>query len=332
MELLQQNIDNIKKTIKDWPKEKLINILKLEKEKKPYRGTARKTLITFIIHKLNPDKKKNNGKKEDKQIDYIIECINIKNNVGLLLIDEFYKNFKRKIITARKAGGRRNHHDFEIMLNDDKRWYKIEHKGCNKLSTINDDDEPWLDSCQFYNGDPKPFTLCSEYTRQWWNKYIKSGYLSNKYNIIATIPKYKEWVKDAYRQGVPITPYVIELKQKVEKKTGTKSLFVERKEFNNEFNVSDANIKTLIKQIQPIYEKIMKDKDYWLKINGDIRTNFNCKWYIKPDIIPKIVSMTRIENKLDPMFECTCDNGKKFIAHLRWGYNQGMTNLRLDLK
>ena len=121
-------------------------------------------------------------------------------------------------------------------------------------------------------------------------------------------------------------------KQKVKKKTGTKSLFVERKEFNNEFNVSDANIKTLIKQIQPIYEKIMKDKDYWLKINGDIRTNFNCKWYIKPDIIPKIVSMTRIENKLDPMFECICDNGKKFIAHLRWGYNQGMTNLRLDLK
>ena len=296
------------------------------------KNKNRSSLLSYIKSKLNPDKKKKNGKKEDKQIDYIIECINVKNNVGMRLIAGFYRNFARTIITARKAGGRRHHHDIEVMLNDDKHWYKIEHKGCSKLSTINDDDEPWMDSCQFYNGDPKPFTLCGEYTRQWWNKYIRNGYLSNKYNIIATIPKYNEWLKDAYRQGPPKTPYVIELKQKVEQATGSKSLFVERKEFNKDFIVTDANIKTLIKQIQPIYEKIMKDKEYWLKINGDIRKNFNCKWYLNPDIIPKIVSMTRIENKLDPMFECTCDNGKKFIAHLRWGYNQGMTNLRLDLK
>ena len=90
-----------------------------------------------------------------------------------------------------------------------------------------------------------------------------------------------------------MTKYVKELREKSVKKNGTASLFDERKKFNKIFvenHIKEKDIKSMIKQIQPIYENAMKNKDYWLKINGDIFKEFRFKWFEQTNI-PKIVKI-----------------------------------------
>lgn len=331
--LLKKSIRDISIEVKSFYEEGLLNKEKLnylfEKEKSKKNRKGIKQLIDKL---LNPKKK--NGIRENEEIKYIIESINSNNNFGKKLKQTFLKEFKEKIISVRKTSGRSKHNDFEILLEGEQEWKRIEHKGSRKLKNIDDDCKPWIDSCQFYNGDPKPFNICKKYARLWWNHFIKSGILSEIYHIKTDIPKFNTWIKDAFRQGKPLTNFVKELREKSIEKNGTASLFEERKKFNKKFTeeyINEKDIKSIIKQLQPIYENVMKNKDYWLKINGDIYKEFRFKWF-KQNNIPKIIEVEVIENKLDPMFKCICDNNTDFTAHLRWGYNQGITNIRLDLK
>lgn len=139
------------------------------------------------------------------------------------------------------------------------------------------------------------------------------------------------------------------------------SMLEERVEFNKTFTVNNQDLEVLKNEISPIYEKIMKDKDLWLQIAGDLDNpdKFNVKWTINnPDdfnikwnnsmIIPKIPKLKKIsvkEIEPDIKFNCECeimcnclDKNKcsckrfTFEAHLRWGYGQGFANLRLDFK
>lgn len=336
-DILQESVKIISHRVKSWHKAGLINEEKLkymlEREVSGNHSRKnRKGVKNLVDRLLNPKKK--NGAREDEEIKYIVESINTDNDLGKQLKKAFFEKYEKNIISAKKTSGRSKHNDFEILLEGEKEWKRIEHKGCRKYKNIEDDCKPWDDSCQFYNGDPKPFDICKEYARLWWNHFIKSGDLKKTYDIETDNPNYNTWLKDAFRQGKPMTNYVKELREKSVKKNGTASLFDERKKFNKTFvenHINEKDIKSMIKQIQPIYENAMKNKDYWLKINGDIHKKFKFKWFEQKNI-PNIVKIEIIENKLDPMFKCICDDNTHFTAHLRWGYNQGITNIRLDLK
>ena len=276
--------------------------------------------------------KKMNGFREKNEIEYIVRSLKDKTSPFGNKLKEMFYNINKKIIKdARVAGGRNKHYDFEILI--DYEWKKVEHKGSRKLKKITSDCNPWADSCQFYNGDPKPFSLCDKYLKLWWDVYIDSGYLISKYNLKNEKPTFEVWKKDAMRQGKPQTLFVKELRLKSIEKNGTASLFEERKKFNRDIKLklTKKDMINLMYQIKPIYESVMKDKEYWLKINGDIHGEFELKWFVNRKI-PMIIDIELIENKLDPMFKCICDDGTDFKAHLRWGYSQGITNIRLDLK
>ena len=330
--LIETSVNNIKKVTKNWTNDELKKLIKLENQVKPYRGRVRKTLINYLEKRFNPECKKNNAKREDKELDYLVDCINEKNKTGLKLINDFHKNFGKKIIVAKKAGGRGNRYDFEIMFENDPVWYKIEHKGCKNYKKIEDKDKPWEDSVQFLNGNPKSFAICEKYAKLWHKIFIQSGELSKNYNLKTKIPDFCTWKSDAFRQGKEQTEFVKELVKESTKKNKSKSLFKERKLLNDSFVLTPSDIKKLQKEIQEQYQLSMKSKDYWIKINGDIRNTFDFKWYKTPDNLPKITKVEQIKDKRDIMSLCSCDNNTSFIAHMRWGKGQGITNLRLDFK
>lgn len=331
-ELIGTTIQNIKEVTKDWPIIEFKRLIKAENKKKPYRNMVRSTLIDHLTKKLNPDCKKNNGKRENKELNYIVESINNKNKTGLKLIESFHKQFGKKIIQMEKAGGRSNRFDLKILFEGDSKWYTVEHKGCRDNKKISIKAKPWEDSVQFLNGNPKSFAICDKYADLWWEKFIKSGELSKEYNIKADIPNLITWKSDAFRQGKEQTEFVKELAIKSTKKNITKSLFKERKQFNDAFVITKKDLQKLHTEIQDQYNISMKNKDYWLKINGDVRKDFEFKWYETPQITPKITNIDVIKGQRDIMSLCSCDNNTSFRAHMRWGYGQGFTNLRLDFK
>lgn len=335
-DVLKESVKNISLKVKSWHKAGMLDEEKLKYmlEREVIGNHSRKNrkgVKNLIDSLLNPKKK--NGSREDGEIKYIVESLNTNNELGKKLKLPYFETFGKKIVSARKTSGRSKHNDFEILLKGEEEWKRIEHKGCRKLKNIDEHCKPWGDSCQFYNGDPKPFNICKKYARVFWNNLIKSGILTQKYDIKSDIPKFNTWLKDAFRQGKPLTKFVKELREKSIETNGTASLFEERKTFNKIFveNIDEKDLKSMIRQIQPIYDNVMKNKDYWLKINGDIYKEFRFKWFEQKNI-PKILKIEIIKNKLDPIFKCICDDDTSFIAHLRWGYNQGITNIRLDLK
>lgn len=336
-DILKKTVKEITSIVNNWVKKGLLDESKLNYMlKREVNGNHsrnnRETVKKLVDKLLNPKKK--NGSREDEEIKYIVESINIDNDFGKQLKKIFFEKYGKKIVSARKTSGRSKHNDFEILIEGYEEWKRIEHKGCRKLKNIEDDCKPWVDSCQFYNGDPKPFNICKKYARVFWNHLIKSGILTKKYDIKSDIPKFNTWLKDAFRQGLPLTNFVKELREKSLEQNGTASLFEERKNFNKVFvenHINDKDLKSMIKQIQPIYENVMKNKDYWLKINGDIYKEYRFKWF-EQKTIPKIMKIEIIENKLDPKFKCICEDDSSFNVHLRWGYNQCITNIRLDFK
>jgi len=331
--------DIIKELIKNkesLTKEDLELLLKLMEKQTNKR---RKGVIQQIKLQLNPKPKKENGKREDKDINFIVKSLNNKTETGLKLITSFQCEFGEIISKARKTGGRKKHNDFEIQFKNKENWYKIEHKGTQKYKKILDSDKPWSDSCQFYNGDPKPFSICEKYCKNWYDNFIKSEILTKKYNIKSIIPPYEVYKSQVYQQsaahkGKRKNNFICELAEKSKQINKTVSLFQERKEFNNSFNITDKDLITMKNEIQIQYNKCQNAKDYWLKVNGDIFNNCNIKWF-KNDVNDiKVINIIKFQTprSSDWKFKCECDNNTSFIAHLRWGYNQCIGNLRLDFK
>jgi hypothetical protein len=327
--ILSGTIASVEQKIKNITDPSLLLYI-LDCERRSSRRT-RKGIERLIDKKMNP--KKNNGAREKSDINCIVDGINSGSSLSEGMIKTFKDQYNQTIIKARKTSSRKQHNDFEILIKETNQWKKIEHKGSRKLKNISDEDKPWSDSCQFYNGDPKPFSICQKYINQWWDEYIASGYLIDKYELENGLPTFEEWSKDAFRQGKPKTAFLRELRSKSKQKNGVESLFKERKSFNRNFNenITQEDLDLLMSEIQPIYKNIMKDKQYWLKINGDIHDKFNFMWFQNTSP-SRLVRIECIQNKLDPMFRCFCDDGSDFVAHLRWGYNQGIANLRLDFK
>jgi hypothetical protein len=298
-------------------------------------------------------KKSKNGKNEAITLIDIKHHINERTPSGIRLIENLSTEYNINILNIDIVGGRGKHYDLiihsdELDENKVNIMYKVEFKGSHKIKKIDVKLPPWYNGVQFYNGDPKPFTICRDYSKKWYDKFIGSGVLKEQYDLLEEIPNYDIWKKDAYRQGKNVTPFMIEFKKIYKDKHGPqKSMLEERKDFNAKFmetyGIDPGYLEILKEEINPIYKKIMRDKEYWLQIAGDINTNFEFKWTLGMAVIPDISKVTLKKLTSDIKFHCECFKSCDcihdcqclpftFEAHLRWGYGQGFSNLRLDFK
>jgi len=289
-------------------------------------------------YKIIINHKANAGKTERNQLIDLCHHLNNNTDIGNKFKDEFKNLTNTEIKSANEQGGRTNHFDISISTICDKHL-KLEVKGSKENKPIIITKPPWKTGVQFYNGMPKPFTITHEYVDQWYNKYIKSGIFKNKFNITSDIPTFDVWKGDAFCAGKPKSDFVKEHKEKYRTKEVSNSMASFRNEFNKEFikNITTDDLNTLKGEIEPIYKSVLYDKDIWLQIHGDIndKNNHCFKWIMGEDP-PGITIITVKDLSKDIKFKCELENSfygiNDFEAHLRWGYCQGITNLRLDFK
>jgi len=243
--------------------------------------------------------------------------------------------FGTEIEYARKAGGQRtDHFDFEIKLKGQKDWKKVEHKGSEKYKKI-DNKHPWTTGVQFFNGTGSLFTICKKYSREFYDMFIGNCYVSNKYNILSDIPNYEEWQKNIFKQGNGNSiPFIKELRQKkVENKPSRlKGLYEERNIFTKKFNelLTEEDKRLLQKEVIDIANSVLFEKEYWIQIHGNLEKDFRVKW--SPRIQLESFEDFIINKSCDCKYTLVCKDGVKITALLRWGYNHGVSNLRIDFK
>jgi hypothetical protein len=232
------------------------------------------------------------------------------------------------------SGGNRSiHHDFQVKwTNPDgtDTLKNVEFKGSKYKKVVDSTKHPWVDGVQFYNGTGRTFGVGKEYARQFYDTMMDE--IIAHYTISVPKPSYEEWEKDAFCQGKPKTPFVIELRSK-----GYRSDYLSdcRKKFNKQFVLNETQLETLKNEVFAVSNQVLSSKDYWLQIHGtmDEPDDFEVRWSGKQCMSP----ITKVEREVsnsdcDVNFKFTCEDGSVFSAKLRWGYGQCITNIRLDIK
>jgi hypothetical protein len=273
---------------------------------------------------------------EDRDVDNIIKLLNDSAAAkGEEMRRAFHDKLGKTITCARRAnksGGRSAHYDFEVQV-EDGTWLKVEHKGSAKFGPINPDMPPWKEGVQFYNGGLEKYRITKKYAAAWYDKYIGSGVLKEKYGLAAAIPTLDEWVNgDARPQGDPKTAFGKELKRVVRASLGT-SLVAERDEFVEEFyaGCTDVDCTELAEDVLPLARDCLAEKEVWLQIAGDVELGeFNFAW--SPGFTITEVKRVQIKKATDILISVECNDGFTFGGILRWGKGMGFSNLRLDLK
>jgi len=274
------------------------------------------------------------GQIERELLPKILEHVNTNSPAGQIIKDMFHTRFGKTITQLRMTGstgkataGRKAHHDFEL-LTDDGEWRKVEFKGSSKYTPIDPAKQPWTTGVQFYNGPGSQFTIASKYAKEWHNTLPQ---IKEKYQLLLPIPEYDEWTADAFRQADPKTPFVIEMKEKCSSQ-GRSSLGQHRTEFVQQFitTITPLDVDTLTTEVYNMANKVLKEKEYWLQIHGDLDGQFDVRWSPQCEF-SKIVNVLFVGKK-DLVMKFECADNFNFSAILRWGKRIGMTNLRLDLK
>jgi hypothetical protein len=305
------------------------------REKSEYMKFLKETDISLYKEHF---KKSKNGINESINIQLLIDHLNNLSPIGLSIINKLKENldiiFKKAII--RKMGNRKCHYDFIIVDNNDVE-HKVEHKGSYKYKKIEADDKPWKSGVQFGNlGCDKFEELTRVYALIWYKEYIESNYLKDEYKISAIIPTFNTWYRsDCCTQGNPKTLFGKELKQNYRKEYGHTSPLHLRNKVNSIFLEKVRKDFSLLERFQTnvydIAKKLLDEKDIWIQINGDLKTNNVCfRVYGKQEIKNPLSNIKCItKSDIDLVFD---DNLLKIKAKLRWGKGAGFSNLRVDLK
>ena len=281
--------------------------------------------------------KDNAAENEDKDVAFIVAAIHSKNQTGQRFLTSFKEKFGCDILNAKlRPSPRKNHYDFDILVrfpDGGEAWKHVEHKGSNLFRQIKPDEKYWAAAVQFHNGKCSDYSIARSYARVHYDKHVGSGTLKNTFGIVAPIPSFDVWFKqDCCVHDNPRSAFGKELKQKVRALRGARSsLLDERKVVIEALKFEDDDKQQLIKEVLPIANKILEDKDYWLTICGNLEDGkFNLAWNPKFKIgeIKQVV----IRKELDVWFDFTCLDKFTFSAHLRWGKGAGFSCLRVDLK
>lgn len=281
---------------------------------------------------------------EDLDIERIITLINT-HPTNPTKISQL--SHEQRIVRAYRSAGsgsRKIHYDFCVDVENMsdgtiQTGLRVEHKGSNIKKPI---DLNGRLGVQFHNGSPK-LGIILLYLTTWYNYWISSGRLTEKYGIQSPIPSLETWIKnDATVQGDPKTNYGKELKQLARERNGpTSSLMAERDEFmeNRIFNQEMVTIDHLEELKQHVLEtanKCLQEKDLWLQIAGNIHgdeSDFYHLWTPKTKVIEAITQLDmNIDGKKNMEFMFECDDGRKIGGIMRWGKGQGFSNFRFDLK
>ncbi len=289
-------------------------------------------LINIFSKMEDPHKR---SKDEAITISLIHDSINKNTPSGIKIKKEFEKTFPLEpvfISTVESGADRSTHHDLQIKINE--QIYKtVEVKSSKHFKTIDITKPPWHNGVQFYNGTGSKFSIGQKYARCFYMTMMDD--IIKDLDIKTIKPSFEEWVKDAFRQGLPSTIFCKELREK-----GYKSKYLSdcRKKFNKIFEetlVNGSDLGILMKEVQKIADDTLSCKDYWLQIHGNIDDpeKFHVKWTGKIKM-PQIHEVEQIKTKncCDINFKFICEDNSEFSAKLRWGYGQCITNIRVDIK
>lgn len=269
---------------------------------------------------------------EVEDIANIIHAINARTPAGLVILTAFQTRFGMEITAARSRMGssRGTHYDLEVEV--DGIWKKVEHKGSQAYRLPNSDDAPWKGGVQFYNGGCEKYSLARKYARTWYTIYIESGTLKEEFGVEAPIPSFEEWFeKDCRVQDDPKTAFGKELKRKVREVRGEKaSLLEKRAAVLAALEITDEDKVTLISEVLPIANHALDQKEYWLSIHGNIGGDFHAVWH--PQFRIESIQDVQIKKNLDIEVDFVCANDFRFRGILRWGKGAGFSCLRMDLK
>ena len=270
---------------------------------------------------------------ETKDLNSILNAIRTNTEAGKKLKDSFQARFGKEIQDCRRiaqAGKNSCHYDFEILVGDT--WYTVEHKGSKDYKPIDPKRPPWENGVQFYNGIFDRYTLGKRYAKEWYDRYIASGYLTKKYNITAAIPSFEEWMtKDAKACGNPKTQFGLELRSRFRGDGKKGGCFDERDEMKQNFQINDEELEVIKGEVLALAQNVLSQKNYWLQIQGEIEKDFYCAWH--PECKLTNISKVEIDNsKSDLVMKFSSDIGFTINAMIRWGKGQGLSNLRCDLR
>lgn len=278
--------------------------------------------------------KDSHQKSKDEAINIDLIHHHIKNNTpsGIKIREAFLSDLpsEQPFIGSEQSGATRStHHDLNLRMADGT-IKAVEFKGSNKFKPIDSTKAPWVNGVQFYNGTGSKFKMANIYASKFYESHIDK--IREGLNMTTPKPSYEEWVKDAFRQGKPKTPFVCELREKAYCSDYLSDM---RKEFNKTFIASTFELTDLMLEVQSIADKVLSCKDYWLQIHGDINDpeKFHVKWTNKMKM-PEIISVEQLKSKdnCDINFKFVCEDDSEFFAKMRWGYGQCITNIRVDIK
>jgi hypothetical protein len=299
------------------------------------RSCKNKKSVTQHLIVKNPHKK---AIDEQKNIDKLHYHINNNTDSGKKIRDHFIlldENIKLKK-TIQCGANRKTHYDLKIETEPDESILnicRVEFKGSEKFTPINDNKPPWFYGVQFYNGTGSTFNIGNIYAKKFYDNCLDK--IIHTLNIIISKPPYEQWVSDGFRQGKPKTDFVKKLKELNDTNDNIRKFLSNlRIEFNKTFVLTENELNIFKIEAEKIIENVLNEKDYWLQIHGDIDNpnKFNVKWS-KKILFVKIKKIEQIAGSgKDINIKMTCHDNNSFNAKMRWGYGQCITNIRIDIK
>ena len=281
-----------------------------------------------------------NGQNEDKMLTKLVNLLR-EDKYGM--IKEYKKQAKitNEIVSIEKAGGRGKHYDLVFVLDDGKKiQVEVKSTECSKLNEVW---APWSEGVQAINGPGQRFSLTRKYAELWYKKNIKSGEVNKLFGLKNNIPDYDEWLKKlAFKQGKAVDNWGAELYGKT--KQGNPD-FIKMKKMKGEFTKMmneiierDSKIlKDTVPEAQVILNETFGQKDVWLRIAGNIDKNPEFKWEIGVPI-PKLKEIklqkrTKTGQLSEDLYvDLIFDNFEQMKGICRWGYGNGVANIRFDFK
>lgn len=274
---------------------------------------------------------------ETIRIKKIIEIMLDKDNIlGKKLCQEYETKFNKQITSIKEAGTNTDHYDF-IIYHSDGSFNRVEEKHSEK--TLNISSVPWKYSVQVLNGVGSQFIVGEKYAQQWYNEVIVPTKWNDILNCseIPEIPEYDEWVKDAFRCGDPVTPFVQKIKSQCREVWGGKTSFTGKnntpdlRSILSNFTLTDEETKNFIQQINDKLDNALSQKDCFLQTKGDIDSNeFEFAW--RDSVTSPNITNINIRLEKDIKIDLINKEKESFTGILRWGKGCGFTNIRFDVR
>lgn len=302
-------------------------------------------IIENNIKKKTNNTRENNKKNEEKQIKQLAELMNDPNSKkGKDLRNTYYIIYKKNIKDVEVYGSNAEHYDLKIY-HTDRTCNNIEIKSTKNMVNLDVYKTPWDGSVQAVNifGNTLPKDLLNEYLENLY-KVVYCKIDKKKYNMKnIELPSLEQFSDDMLKvklNSLFMKKLKENLKQKYITNYGEKfrndhiDLFSElNKKIVNYYN-NNTNIQEKLKQnIQEKLNECFKDKDGWLSISGDIKSNiFTYRWWSEIST-PKIISIKLCckENNYNLYLKYNLDNyteSKQTYLRTR----NGIHNLSFDFK